>query len=476
MGKPYKPNSKIQFQGFFGASSTHVFAVESEYGLRKLKSIYLTLFDTESLEKLDVFDITPVETEHETYDPSEILTLGEEIVLISVAHNKTDKSRLLVAHKVSIEGKLSDVTILDTLYTGKPLQADFQIQTSKNGNELVVVQLFPFETFKNQKIKFTTFTNQLTLNWIKNLELPFKEKNMLLEQLYVDGQDNIIMLTRQLVGLPVDLPNQIQENNKYHIIGYNHKTQKVNEIELKLSEKLIRNVQLQVDDVRICVSGYYSSGNDLDIQGTFSLIVSLDYELIYASIQPFNFQDITIDKLRLSNLISLKLVAFESGRYALVGERQFKEVSPRYDARTDLTSYSDMFHYHEIIVSLMDTNGMVLNHIYLPKYQVTSNDQGIYSSVLIAYTPQALHLFYNDTERNMDLGLTQYDDYRGMTNYRKNYAVHVSLNQDGKLEKNALYRAEDKMNFRPAMAGQMNDGVIYLLGERIKQYRLLKVE
>jgi len=478
IGRSYSPNSRVQFQGFFGSNESHVFGVESEFGMRKLKSIFLTLFDANTLDRITSVDITPQDNEILVFEPVEIMTLNDAIFLISISNNKIDKSRLLVAHSVALNGELGEIILLDTLQTTKPVHTEFHLVTDSNEANLLVIQPLPFESFHNQKIRVKKFDSSLEQNWHSNFELPYKDKNMHVEQIYFDGEEKFVLLARQIVGIPVDLPNQVKENNKYHVIGYNHETGKLNEIELKLKDKWIRSLKLFVNESKIVVCGYYSNGNNQDVNGVFNLLLNSDYEITSAQLQKINVSELMAqnsNSIKLSNLVALRLIQLESGKMALVGERHYKEVSPRYDARTDLTSYSDMYHYLEIVVTLFEDNGDLIQHFLIPKYQVTNNDYGTYSSVFVAQSNNKVHIFYNDTERNKELPLSNYDNYRGMTNYRKNYGVHIMISDLGVIQKTMLYDSDLKINFRPSMAGQTRDGSIYFLGERLKQSRVLKL-
>lgn len=475
IGKPYSPNSRVQFQGFFGSNDSYLFGVESEFGMRKLKSIFLTLFDLNSLERIASYDITPLENEILTFEPAEILSLNDGVFLISIANNKIDKSRYLVAHSVTSNGELGEIILLDTLQTKKPVNTEFHIVIDSIETNLLIIQPFPFESFQNQKIRVKKFDSNLEQNWQSNFELPYKDKNMFIDQLFFDGKEKFVLLARQIVGIPIDLPNQVQENNKYHVIGYDHSTEKLNEIELKLKDKWIKSVQLFSNNSKIAVCGYYSNNNDQNTDGVFTLMLDNHFEIVNAQLYKININEQTSKDVSLSNLSTLKLIQFESGKMALVGERHYKEISPRYDARTDLTSYSDMFHYHEILVTLFEDDGQLINHFLIPKFQMTNNDFGVFSSVFATYSKGKLHLFYNDTERNKELSLKNHEGYRGMTNYRKNYGVHITISELGNIQKNVLYNSDFKMNFRPSMAGQTRNGSIYFLGERLKQNRVVSL-
>ena len=439
----------------------------------------MTLFDAATLDRIVSLDITPQDNEILAFEPVEILTLNDAVFLVSIANNKIDKTRLLVAHGVALNGELGQIILLDTLQTVKPVHTEFHLVIDSSEANLLVIQPLPFESFHNQKIKVKKFDFSLEQNWHSNFELPYKDKNMHIEQFYFDGNEKFVLLARQIVGIPVDLPNQVKENNKYHVIGYNHETGKLNEIELKLKDKWIRSLKLFANDNKIVVCGYYSNENNQDVNGVFNLLLNSDYEITNAQLQKINTNELTgqnSNDLQLSNLLALSLIQFESGKMVLVGERHYKEVSPRYDARTDLTSYSDMYHYHEVVVTLFDDNGDVIQHFLIPKYQVTNNDYGVFSSVFVAQSKNRVHIFYNDTERNMELSVSNSSNVKGMTNYRKNYGVHVLISDLGVIQKSMLYDSDFKMNFRPSMAGQTRDGSIYFLGERLKQNRVVSLQ
>jgi len=482
LGVPYKPNSKIQFQGVFGENDTSIFGVNSEFGLRALKSIYLSTYDKETLELIDQVDITPVNSDSLSFEPTEIVSLKGRVFLFSTAQHRGSKQRFAVVHPINSDYQREQPFILlDTLSGDHASQFDFSIVIDSAESGFVLVNKMPFESFVNQKIEFKSFSSDLKLRWNALVELPYKELNFSFDQIYFDGTNRIVFLGKQKVGVPVELSNHVLDNNKYHLFVYDFNDKRIEEAEIKLQERWIRSVQMQVDSDRIVLAGYYERGNELQKDGVFSIGFNFKLDLLFAELSPVRSSDDehntqVSNGYNLQNMVSRKLIRLHDN-YLLVGEEHFKEISPRYDMRTDITSYNDVFHFYNIRVSVIDSAGNVVNTVVIPKFQLTNNDGGVYSSIFVGQDNVGQHIFvvYNDTDRNQHVPLGDIENHKPMNSYRKNVGVCVAIDYEGNSEKHILYGSEQRMNFMPIMAGQLSDGSIIMLGERLKQHRLIRV-
>lgn len=477
-GPVFRTNSKIQFQGFFGIKDSTVYGVETEFGLRRLRSIYLSGYNRNSLEQIGQVDITPPVDEDIEWFPTEIVSLEGGVFLLSEAKNRKTKERFLMAHKVDEKGNQADPICLDTLAANNPPGTEFHIIGDTSDSFLTVMTLHPFESFQNQKITIKNFDAALNFNWSWDVELPNKDNNFSFLTLLSDAPDRIYCLAEQKMNISNEF-NIIKENNKFTVLGFDVTNRKVEELELRLENEWIQQIELLKSGNDLVVAGYFSNEPEEQIGGIFTVFLTPDLQIRDAVLEEITIRDFHLtdySNLSLTNVKLLKLHRFSNGNYVVVGERSYKEVNPRYDMRTDITSYTDLYYFQEVFVNILDETGVPIRNIVIPKYQVTNNDMGMYSSVFLAEYSDKIAVLYNDNDKNFNKHLTSPSDYRIMSNYRKNSGVMVVVSEEGEVEKKRIYKADLKMNFRPGTANQFKNGSVFLMGERVKQNRVIRLD
>ena len=153
------------------------------------------------------------------------------------------------------------------------------------------------------------------------------------------------------------------------------------------------------------------------------------------------------------------------GSYFLLGERYYKFTERNYDPRTNITTTTEHYNYNSIIVSYFDSLG---NHVWtdrVPKMQNSTNDYGYYSSFTFLNNGEEIFLFFNDSDKNNELALNDYFNYKGLFNNRRFQVSYVEVDTTGPVKRGTLIGVENAFMLRAKVCHQISSNTMYLLGE-----------
>ena len=112
----------------------------------------------------------------------------------------------------------------------------------------------------------------------------------------------------------------------------------------------------------------------------------------------------------------------------------------------------------------------------IPKYQVTVNDGGFFSSIGVFAHDDVIYIFYND---NPDNGTVMSLKQIRTKNPQKSQLALISVDASGNLKKRVLMPAPDKgkgIATRPKFTVQVNDNQVLLVGYLAGEYKIGKLE
>jgi hypothetical protein len=159
-----------------------------------------------------------------------------------------------------------------------------------------------------------------------------------------------------------------------------------------------------------------------------------------------------------------------------VSEKQHKEVTPRYDARQDLTAYNDLFHFNEILVIEFNENGKVTQSLVIPKFQTSSTDQGSYASIFAVNSHDDVMILFNDHIGNKSRPITESTKFKRISSSRKSYLATWVVHPDFSTQHDAIFPNGFDYRMKPSSAYQSSVATLYFMAEKSNRYRLVRVE
>lgn len=84
----------------------------------------------------------------------------------------------------------------------------------------------------------------------------------------------------------------------------------------------------------------------------------------------------------------------------------------------------------------------------------------------------SMYLFFNDSDRNNELELTDYFGYRSLYNNRRFQISYVRINPDGIQARGVFVDSNNSFTLRPRQSYQIDDNRFFLYGENGKNRRV----
>jgi hypothetical protein len=124
----------------------------------------------------------------------------------------------------------------------------------------------------------------------------------------------------------------------------------------------------------------------------------------------------------------------------------------------------------------INPDGLILWAKKIPKYQVSRNDGGYYSSFTFAVSGNKMYFMFNDNAKNLKNKSEDTEKYRYMNNPKKSVAVLVTMDSNGNQDRQSMFNNNDlKIILRPKIFMQINEKKMILYGEKGNTYKLADV-
>ena len=482
IGKAFNTTKKENFSGFIGENTTAVFSIDYLYLSRKKQELNVRKFHKSDLQLMESRNIyMPPEGDFYS-EPTEAYLQNDKIYLFSVLMGEKGNPNLIELKIFDDHLERISTGIVDTLGLDEVLY----VQESREQDGFVLGRYNKYSKLTEQKIDLTAIDNAGIVQWRKSVKSPMALQNITIEDIAYSKDSPIFVLCNYAYNL--NNRNAVSEsdmlNNKYAIWAYDHDKNFLKEFELRIKGKWINGIKMHVNrQGNLLVSGFMNETKHYSINGTFSLLINSQLEVVNSNFQKFDtdvrkkFIDAKdINKIKeLEDYVLNDMKIQEDGSYYLVGERFYKYTERNYDPRTNITSTIEHYNYNAIIVSYFDSLGNNLWTECVPKYQNSTNDYGYYASFSTMNVEDGLYLFFNDTEKNNEIGLTDYFNYKGLFNNRRAQISYVQLDHEGVKERGALIDASNDFMLRAKQCHQVSENTMYLMGETGRQSKVFSV-
>ncbi|WP_299247978.1 hypothetical protein [uncultured Cytophaga sp.] len=436
-----------------------------------------------------------------------IISKTKIIVFSSLYDGKTDTKRLFASY-ISKEGlldpKLYEVNSFDNLASKKSVTYD--VTLSEDEKSILIFSNFKEKNNEKEKFHYKIIDENFLEKGMSFIELPYKGSNTTIIDYIIDNASNIHLV------YSVDLKRE-ELNNKsnddkidfnYYILSYYTATKEYKEYDLRVGDNKITGLSIIIDKESrfMYVPGFYSEKKLNALAGTIiSKIDLLNKKVVYAKQKEFDaaFLAVVYNKPldeevsdpnkpekkkpkatdQLYNYDIVDLFVNDKEEVVVISEKYWVNVvttttTNANGGTTTRTTY--YYYYNNVMVTKFNSSGERAWCSNIPKFQVSTDDYGFYSSIGVFEHKDIVYIFYNDNPVNG----TEFSPKQYRTkNPQKSQVALISIDGDGNLKKRVLMPAPDKgkgIATRPKFSAQVDDNQVLLLGYLSSEYKIGKLE
>lgn len=483
-GPSFSTSRKSNFSGFIGRNSQTIFAIDYLSVNRKKQELNLRRFHSADLQLVDSKELFSIIDENFYNEPNEIFYQNNTIFLFSTLNGLKDKFNMIYLEVFNEYGEKLSGRVVDTLN----LDEKYYVVESIEKQGFLIATHNKFDNIFEQTIQLTAIDGEGKTNWIQEIKSPVSLQNLTIEQVHYSIEAPIYILCDY--GFDRDR-GSIRENstdlinNKYAIWGYDPEKAFLKEFDIRIKNRWINGIAMEYNSAKeLVVSGFMNETRHQTINGVFSLKINPDLTVANSNYYKYkrSFYEKFVDAKRLDktkeleDIILRHCVILEDDSYFILGEHFYQYTERNYDPRTNITTTTENYNYNSIIAAYFDANG---NHLWserIPKFQHTINDYGYYSSFSVMFNGNNLYLFFNDSDRNNEIALNDYFNYKSLSNNRRFQISYVQVNPDGVKSRGALINSNNSFMLRPKQSYQIDPGNFFLYGEVGKSRKLFSVK
>lgn len=483
IGKEYSTDRKENFNGFIGENSSNVFSIDYLYITRKKQELIVRKFLKSDLQLVDSKNIYENPPEEFYGEPLEVFYKRDTIYMFSNLFDEKQKITFITLELFNINCEKLSSAIVDTLADDE----DLFIQEEKDEHGFILAKANKFSNLTEQSLDMKYLSSTGSIEWQKTLRSPMALQNINIEKIRFRNNGPVFVLCNYAYEPPNSIMGEDKSliNNKYAIWAYDRETKFLKEFEIRLKGKWVNGVDIELNsNNQLILSGFFNETRYNSVAGSFSLLLDQELEIVNSTY--YKFDDTILQKFieekdrgktkDLEDYSLNDMAMLDNGSYFLLGERYFKQVERNYDPRTNITTTTEHYNYNSIIVSYFDSLG---NHKWtdrVPKFQNTQNDYGYFSSFTFLNNGEEIFLFFNDSDKNNDLALNDYFNYKGLFNNRRFQISYVQVNKGGLVKRSTLIGVENSFILRAKACHQISANTMYLLGEVGKEAKIFSVQ
>ena len=321
-------------------------------------------------------------------------------------------------------------------------------------------------------IGLAVFDQNLFPIWTKEVVMPYTEKKMNNIDYSVDGLGDAYILTTVYNDNTTDEKKRGEETANYHIelLKISSTSAEIAITQIQVGEKFINGIWLfeSPENYMFCAGYYTNKGNYDSVDGIFIFKIGKEgksydvktYEIPLEIINQYiseraqrknEKREEKGDDQGLNNLDLKKLIVQPDGSIVLVGERFHIEERSYYDFQTKRTRTTTIYHYDDMLITKIGSDGQLAWMKKLPKRQTLTTSSS--HSGYFSYTSRFVlrgglsyeymegdhkhYLIFLDNEKNKDLTVDEFPavHVNGAGGFLTAYEVNDA---DGKVTKYSL--------------------------------------
>lgn len=428
------------------------------------------------------------------------------IVFTSFYDGKADTKKLFATHISPagvIDTKLYEVNSFDNLASRNAVTYDLQV--SKKNNSILIFSNFKEKNIEKERFHYKVIDENFIQKSQSFIELTYAGINTYIVDYVIDNVGNIHMVYS--VNLKKEEAGNKSNDDKidfnYYILSYYPATKEYKEYDMRVGNYVITGISIIIDeDSRyMYVPGFYSDKNINALKGTIiSKIDLINKKIVYSKEKEFEPSFLAVvyakpldddddkkttdkkktkGKEQLYNYDIIDLFVNDNEEVVLVSEQYYvRVVTTRHTNSNGVTTTTTTYYYYynNVLVTKFGSGGDRLWCSNIPKYQVTTNDGGFFSSIGVFEYKDVVYVIYNDNPQN-GTGIAS-KQYRTKSPQKSQLAM-VSIGRNGELKKRVLMPAPAAgkgIGTRPKFSEQVSDNEVILIGYQSANYKLGKIE
>lgn len=429
---------------------------------------------------------------------------GKIIVFTSFYDSKTDTKKLFATHISPagvIDTKLYEVNSFDNLASRNSVTYDIKI--AKKKNSILIFSNFKEKNTEKESFHYKVIDENFIMKSQAFIELTYSGVNTTIVDYVIDNAGNIhlvysVNLKKEEIG---NKSNDDKIDYNYYILSYYPATKEYKEYDMRVGDYLITGISIIIDeDSRFMyVPGYYSEKKFNALRGTIvSKIDLINKKVVYSKEKEFepaflavvygkaiddtdndDTKKKTKPKEQLYNYDIIDLFVNDKEEVVLVSEQYYvKVVTTSHTSANGVTTHTTTYYYYynNVLVTKFDSDGDRSWCSNIPKYQVTTNDGGFFSSIGVFAHNDIIYVIYNDNPLN-GTGIAS-KQYRTKSPQKSQLAM-VTIGSNGELKKRILMPAPAAgkgIGTRPKFCEQVTDSEVILIGYLASNYKLGKID
>jgi len=404
----------------------------------------------------------------------------------------------LVRKIIDENRKSGDYKIIGSIESSRSYKTALSYEWSENDSILMLVGS-PEKDSKSDKeaVEFKVLDHNYDLMYECRIELDFEDRFFKIVSYRITNSGHIMILGYKVPNKKKGEKRERKESNEtYYLYVYDVDKDELIEYDLGLKDKFITNIDIKTDfeGNKSVIYGIYSNDGFFGMAGTFYLSINqLNYEVMQEKFNPFDKEFMKLmsnkksqkkkldkgkqDQIEKKDVVLRNVIRKQDGGHLVVFENYDFWIST-YVAQNGSRTETYHYPYNEIFVQNYSSEGDVIWTAYIPKYQYTKDDGGIYSGYMLMVDENRLHFVYSDHKKNEKLWGTK-KSQKVNTKFKKANLVMVTLTEDGDLSYNVLMPTRNEKfmilpRFSRMLGKNSNQGII--LADKGRTTRFGKIE
>lgn len=411
------------------------------------------------------------------------------VLFLSRADGKKDKNTLYSCI-ISKDGKQEKPEEVDVINIKKKSNAgSFQIYLSEDKAKFLIVHQEMYEKKGYEKFNYKMFTEKLELVWEKPMELPYKDNAFSVGRCRIDEEGNVFVLGTIEVA---------KKAVQYKMFAYYFKKDKLEEVDVNFAKAYaVSNLQFNYINGSLVFVGFYKDSKKPVLQGIiYTKINSKTLETEISKTSAFTKKDLakfTTEKKAAKakgvtpTFVIRDLLVSPNGDLKIVSEIYYVQVIQNQSASrganlgglalsVNLNSNTYIYYYLNIMVVNIDNQGEIKWVCNVPKMQISKNDEGAYSSYILAYSNNKMYFVYNDNPKNTSPKTKEAKrgSYRADTQKINKLAVTLAtVDEEGRVNTEMFFKSknEGKTALKPKLYARFRQDNILIHAVKGKTYK-----
>ena len=421
---------------------------------------------------------------------NEVMAIDNHLVYFYSAYHPKDKKTYCYADLFDTDGnKIESQKILDEIeIDSSDFKGNFHYSLSDDKKSILIAHTNPFEKYKTEKFFFKIYDKNLDLSWKKEIKLPYMGRNFKISD-YKLCNDNIYMLSKFFEEKTKEnVSSSRPTNDKSIILVYYKKDNVIKEYDLHLKNKWVSSIKFDLnehDDLIIC--GFYSYSDRYGFSGTFYLeIDNQTKKTVHRTLSPIS-EEFLLQFEREKDLLREKMltdfyfdhfVIHKNGSVSLFAENFIKTANSVADADMGTINQVLGYEFGNIIVIKLNSDGKIIWENKIMKKQISSDDNGKFSSYCAVEKQDSLFIIFNDNPKNAEGSKRKSEKIRALINTKNSSPFLIKIDAEGKHHSKILEKPSESSatSMHTTQFYQEEINTLYFVGRKGNTMRIGKLK